>query len=216
MSYHAVLTAVGLFALTFLSPGPNLFLIVHTSLSQGQSAGIAAGAGVATGDAIYAALGLVGMATIIATSHTIFAGIQVLGGAYLIWYGFNLFRQARGRTKAVIGNPAHERAATQALTARVNFRRGMMTDLANAQTALFFVSIFSVTITPSTPWITKLAIWIGISLTSLLWRVLVSLAFSRPWVRRSYMHIQAYLEQLVGVVLMGFGIKLIIGGLKPN
>jgi amino acid exporter len=213
MSYHAVLTAVGLFALTFLSPGPNLFLIVQTSLSQGKSAGIAAGAGVATGDAIYAALGLVGMATIIATSHTVFACIQILGGAYLIWYGFNLFRQARGRTKAVIGNTA---APTSAASASVNFRRGMITDLANAQTALFFVSIFSVTITPSTQWPTKLAIWVGISLTSLLWRVMVSLAFSRPLVRRGYMHVQAYLEQLVGVVLMGFGVKLIVGGFKSN
>ncbi|MGX9934844.1 homoserine/threonine efflux transporter [Advenella kashmirensis] len=213
MSYHAVLTAVGLFALTFLSPGPNLFLIVQTSLSQGKAAGITAGAGVATGDAIYAALGLVGMATIIATSHTIFACIQILGGAYLIWYGFNLFRQARGRTKAVIGNTA---APTSTASASVNFRRGMITDLANAQTALFFVSIFSVTITPSTQWPTKLAIWVGISLTSLLWRVMVSLAFSRPLVRRGYMHVQAYLEQLVGVVLMGFGVKLIIGGFKSN
>ncbi|WP_193087626.1 LysE family transporter [Advenella sp. FME57] len=213
MSYHAVLTAIGLFALTFLSPGPNLFLIVQTSLSQGKSAGIAAGAGVATGDAIYAALGLVGMATIIATSHTLFACIQVLGGAYLIWYGFNLFKQARGRTKAVIGNTA---APALAASAGVNFRRGMITDLANAQTALFFVSIFSVTITPSTQWPTKLAIWIGVSLTSLLWRVMVSLAFSRPLVRRGYMHVQAYLEQLVGVVLMGFGVKLIIGGFRSN
>ncbi len=216
MSYHAVLTAIGLFALTFLSPGPNLFLIVQTSLSQGKSAGIAAGAGVATGDAIYAALGLVGMATIIATSHTVFACIQILGGAYLIWYGFNLFRQARGRTKAVIGNTADNRTPALPASAGVNFRRGMITDLANAQTALFFVSIFSVTITPSTQWPTKLAIWIGISLTSLLWRVMVSLAFSRPLVRRGYMHVQAYLEQLVGVVLMGFGVKLIISGFRPN
>ncbi|AHG64949.1 homoserine/threonine efflux transporter [Advenella mimigardefordensis] len=213
MSYHAVLTAVGLFALTFLSPGPNLFLIVQTSLSQGKSAGIAAGAGVATGDAIYAALGLVGLATIIATSHTIFAAIQILGGAYLIWYGFNLFRQARGRTKAVLGSTT---VPTMAASAGVHFRRGMLTDLANAQTALFFVSIFSVTITPSTEWPTKLAIWVGISLTSMLWRVAVSLAFSRPLIRRGYMRVQAYLEQLVGVVLMGFGVKLIISGFKSN
>ena len=213
MSYHAVLTAVGLFALTFMSPGPNLFLIVQTSLSQGKSAGMAAGAGVATGDAIYAALGLVGMATIIATSHTIFAAIQLLGGAYLLWYGFNLFRQARGRTKAVLGNTTVPAVAT---SAGVNFRRGMLTDLANAQTALFFVSIFSVTITPSTLWLTKLAIWVGISLTSLLWRAVVSLAFSHPLIRRGYLQVQTYLEQLVGVLLMGFGIKLMIGGLRPG
>lgn len=211
MSYHAVVTAVGLFALTFLSPGPNLFLIVQTSLSQGKSAGMAAGAGVATGDAIYAALGLVGMATIISTSHTIFAVIQILGGAYLLWYGFNLFRQARGGTRAVIGDAA---IAAPAYT-RANFRRGMITDLANAQTALFFVSIFSVTITPSTQWTTKLAIWLGITVTSLLWRTVVSLAFSHPLVRRGYMRLQAHLEQLVGVVLMGFGLKLIYGGFKP-
>ncbi|PJX25814.1 hypothetical protein CAP48_07190 [Advenella sp. S44] len=213
MSYHAILTAIGLFALTFLSPGPNLFLIVQTSLSQGKSAGIAAGAGVAAGDSIYAALGLVGMATIIATSHTIFACIQILGGAYLLWYGFNLFKQARGRTKAVIGSSP---AATSRASVSAHVRRGLITDLANAQTALFFISIFSVTITPATQWPDKLAIWLGITLTSLLWRVTVSLAFSRPTIRRGYMHVQASLEQLVGLVLMGFGIKLIFGGLRPN
>jgi len=213
MSYHAVAAAIGLFALTFLSPGPNLFLIVQTSLSQGKAAGLAAGAGVATGDAIYAALGLLGMATVISTSHTVFSAIQVLGGAYLIWYGLTLFRQARGRTKAVLGTTSPPSAAPYA---KAHFRRGMITDLANAQTVLFFVSIFSVTITPDTPSSTKLAIWLGIFLTSLLWRSIVALAFSRPLVRRAFMRVQSSLEQLVGVVLTCFGLKLIFNGLRPN
>ncbi len=212
MSYHAVAAAVGLFALTFLSPGPNLFLIVQTSLSQGKVAGLAAGAGVATGDAIYAALGLLGMATVISTSHTLFSAIQILGGAYLVWYGLTLFRQARGRTKAVLGSAA----APSAAFAGAHFRRGMITDLANAQTVLFFVSIFSVTITPTTPTPTKVGIWLGIFLTSLLWRSIVALAFSRPLIRRGFMRVQSGLEQLVGVVLTGFGLKLIFNGFRPN
>ncbi len=209
MSFHAVIVAVGLFALTFMSPGPNLFLIVQTSLSQGKSAGMAAGAGVAAGDAIYAALGLLGMTTLMSTSYLLFSGIQILGGAYLIWYGWNMIccasQPATSASTGIVSAVAH----------RTHFRRGIITDLANAQTVLFFASIFSVTINPSTTWPTKLAIWLGIVMTSVSWRLIVSVAFSRPSVRLGYMKMKTTLERFVGLVLIGFGIKLIYGGVKP-
>ncbi|MGC1817066.1 MAG: hypothetical protein WA900_05370, partial [Casimicrobiaceae bacterium] len=38
---HSVILTVGLFALTFLSPGPNLLVVVQASLVAGRAAGFA-------------------------------------------------------------------------------------------------------------------------------------------------------------------------------
>src|SRR6185312_10432590 len=89
---HSVLLTIGLFALTFLSPGPNLLVVVQSSLSAGRTAGIAAGLGVALGDAIYAALGLLGMAAVIGESGDLFTAIKIAGGLYLLWLAWKMLK----------------------------------------------------------------------------------------------------------------------------
>lgn len=210
MAIHTILVAIGLFALTFLSPGPNLLVVVHASLAQGRAAGIAAGLGVAAGDALYAALGLFGMATLIASSGTLFAAVKVLGGAYLVWYGSRMALRRRAPLRMA---PARREAPHSAGT---YFRRGLLTDLANPQTVLFFASIFSVTLTAQTDAWTKLGIWLGMFLTSVIWRLGVSQAFSLAAVRRIYQRVESGLERVVGVALGGFGLRLMLQGLRAR
>ena len=206
---HLALLAVGLFVVTFLSPGPNLLVVVRSSLFAGRGAGFAAGAGVAAGDAIYAALGLFGMAALVAQGGTLLHAIKIVGGVYLIWFGLGLVRRRNATTveEGVTGAP-------MALTGY--FVRGLVTDLANPQTVLFFASIFAVTLRPDTPMWAKLLAWTGIVATSLLWRVFLSMAFSRDSVRRAYRRTQQVMERLVGLGLAGFGVRLIYEGLRDN
>ncbi|HSV20354.1 MAG TPA: LysE family transporter [Casimicrobiaceae bacterium] len=203
---HSAALTVGLFALTFLSPGPNLLLIVQSSLSGGRGAGFAAGLGVALGDAFYAALGLAGMSALIQVGGSLFALVQVAGGAYLLWFGFDLVRKA-GRQAMAVG------ATGAAQSLRRYFWRGLLTDLANAQTVLFFASIFAVTLHADTPAWARLLAWSGIVLTSVLWRLALSTAFSRARVRAAYARAQGALERLAGVALMAFGLRLVCAGL---
>jgi amino acid exporter len=129
----------------------------------------------------------------------------VAGGAYLVWFGFDLVRKAGRRTMSI-------GAAGEAQSLRRYFGRGLVTDLANAQTVLFFASIFAVTLQPDTPvWVRMLA-WSGIVLTSVAWRFALSVAFSRARVRAAYARAQGALERLAGVALMAFGVRLIAVG----
>ena len=202
---HAVALTVGLFALTFLSPGPNLLLIVQASLSGGRAAGFTAGLGVALGDGVYAALGLAGMSALIEVGGTLFAAVQVAGGAYLVWFGWHLARDA-GRVPVAM-------AGGEPDSLRRYFWRGLLTDLANAQTVLFFASIFAVTLHADTPaWARALA-WSGIVVTSVAWRLALSTAFSRVRVRAAYARVQRGLERLAGAALMAFGLRLVYQGL---
>jgi len=211
---HSALLAVGLFALTFFSPGPNLLVVVHASLARGRQAGIATGLGVASGDALYAGLGLFGMAALIAQGGLLFAAIKVAGGAYLIWYAIGLLR---GHAPLQLeptqdAPPAGEAAETSGFY----FRRGLITDLANPQTVLFFASIFSITLTADTPLWAKALAWAGIVAVSLAWRVFLSHAFSVAAVRRGYARAQGVMERLVGVGLTLFGARLIYQGLQQR
>ncbi|HWZ73796.1 MAG TPA: LysE family transporter [Casimicrobiaceae bacterium] len=101
-------------------------------------------------------------------------------------------------------------------TLRSYFTRGLVTDLANPQTVLFFASIFAVTLTPDTPTWAKAVSWIGIVVTSMLWRSLLSVALSHHRVRRAYKRAQVPMERLVGVPLGAFGARLLIRGVSER
>ena len=204
---HSVILTIGLFGLTFLSPGPNLLVVVQASVSAGRAAGIAAGFGVAAGDALYAALGLLGMAAVIVRSGDLFDAIKIMGGLYLLWLAWKMVRARR---------PAGCEVADASPIAQTSnlFLRGLVTDLANPQTVLFFASIFAVTLTPTTPDWARFLSWLGIVLASLVWRVLLSFAFSRSGVRMMYSRWQHVLERLAGAALAAFGAKLLVEGIS--
>ncbi len=140
---HSIAVTLFLFVLTFFNPGANLFIVVQTTLSSGQKAGLTCGYGVVLGNAIYSGLGLFGLVTLMHEFGAFFSLIKVAGGAYLLWYAVTVFRN---RTQLNL-NTDSTLPAQHALR---YFRRGLISDLSNPQTILFFISIFSVTLTPQT------------------------------------------------------------------
>lgn len=202
---HSVILTVGLFALTFLSPGPNLLVVVQASLVAGRAAGFAAGLGVAVGDGVYAGLGLLGMATLIGRGGELFSAVQALGGAYLLWLAWKLVRRHPSASIDDLA-PAPQRSLGG------HFLRGLMTDLANPQTVLFFASIFAVTQSANTPSWARALSWLGIFGASVIWRGFLSVAFSRRRLRVAYGRSQRRIERVAGIVLAGFGAKLLLEG----
>ena len=207
---HSVILTIGLFALTFLSPGPNLLVVVQSSLSHGRRAGIATGLGVALGDGIYAALGLLGMAAVISQSGELFAAVKVIGGMYLLWLAWNLLSK-QSTTQFDTGSTNNAAQSPFKL-----FLQGLMTDLANPQTILFFASIFAVTLTAETPAWAKTLSWFGIVSASVIWRIFLSVSFSHSRVRAAYLRGQRAIECMTGIALAGFGAKLLFDGMRKT
>lgn len=203
---HAVFLTVSLFVLTFFNPGANLFVVVQTSLACGRRAGVLTGLGVATGDALYSGLGLFGMATLITQCETLFSLIKIGGGAYLLWFAWcSMRRQATPQMTALL-QPVSASGMTF-------FRRGLLTDLSNPQTVLFFISIFSVTLNAGTPTWARLMAWAGIVLSSLLWRIFLSQAFSLAAVRRAYGRTQRVASRVIGAIIGLLALRLIYEGI---
>lgn len=161
------------------------------------------------GDAIYSGLGLFGMATLITQCEEIFSLIKIVGGTYLLWFAWNSMRRQSTPQMSALQQP---------LSAPwyVFFRRGLITDLSNPQTVLFFISIFSVTLNAETPTWARLMAWAGIVLASVIWRVFLSQAFSLPTVRRAYGRMQHVASRIIGAIIGVFALRLIYEGITQR
>lgn len=178
---------------------------MQTTLSSGKKAGLTCGYGVVLGNAIYSGLGLFGLVTLMSEFGSLFSLIKILGGLYLFYYAITVFKN---RTQLNLSTEN----IVESFPSGVYFRRGVISDLSNPQTVLFFMSIFSTTISPSTPLWTKLVIWFGIIIASLIWRIILCQTFSMTSVRRMYSRIHKIVGKAVGIVLGTLASRLIYQG----
>ena len=110
-----------------------------------------------------------------------------------------------GRAAALAGVETEGARAIPAL-----FRLGLLTDLSNPKTIVFFASIFAVTLTPRTPLLARAAMLVSITLISIAWRTSLATLFSNRAVRRLYSQAEKTVNRVCGVILMLVGGKLLV------
>ncbi len=206
----SVLLVVGLFMLGVASPGPNFVVVVERSMASGFRAGFVTGLGVAAGDALYAAAGLLGLAAVVVQAGWLFGVVKVLGGLYIAWIGLRMV--LRSRRPSAARSPAEGGEPGLATC----FRAGLLTDLSNPKTVVFFASIFATAYDPALPaWVAG-AMWAGIVGSSILWRAGVAAAFSRNAVRAVYGRFRGAIEVVFGLALVAFGLRLTLQPRAPR
>jgi threonine/homoserine/homoserine lactone efflux protein len=87
--YVAYVAACFVFAIV---PGPIVTLVISNSLAHGARAGLANVAGAQLGLAVMIGIVLAGLASLIETMGWWFDWLRLLGAAYLVWIGVQLWR----------------------------------------------------------------------------------------------------------------------------
>jgi threonine/homoserine/homoserine lactone efflux protein len=119
-------------ALTLLLiPGPAVLYVVGQSIDRGRRAGLASVLGLHTGTLVHVAAAAVGISSLLVASATAFAAVRYAGAAYLVILGIRRLL-ARGRPT---GDEAREPSDL-----RRDFRRGIVVNVLNPKTALFFLA----------------------------------------------------------------------------
>jgi threonine/homoserine/homoserine lactone efflux protein len=111
-------------------PGPAVLYIVAQAVDQGRRAGFASALGVATGGLVHVTAAVVGLSSLLASSATAFEAVKLVGAVYLVYLGAR-----RLLTKA--GPIALQR---EHRPLRELFRRGVVVNVLNPKTALFFLA----------------------------------------------------------------------------
>ena len=201
MTEFFMLTLVA--ALMIMSPGPDFAIVVKNSLAFGRRSGMSASFGIAIATLCHVAINLLGVGVIIAQSIVAFTVMKVLGAAYLIYIGYKGIR-----TKPALKSAISETVVLE--TRKPNgFYSGFLTSLLNPKACLFFLSFFSVILSPNTKIYTQIFYGVWISVIAVIWFSLVSLFFTTPKISQKIQDFKHWLERFTGGVLILLGIKLL-------
>ena len=127
-------TALWLFSLTavalLLVPGPAVLYVVVQSAEQGRCVGLASVAGIHLGTLVHVAAATVGLSALVVASAVAFSTVKYAGAAYLIYLGV---RRLLARAEALELRRTRE-------PLRRAFARGIVVNVLNPKTALFFLA----------------------------------------------------------------------------
>ena len=137
-------TTYGLFVAASLAltlvPGPAVLYIVARSVEGGRPAGLASVLGIGAGGLVHVLFAAAGLSAVLASSSAAFAIVKWLGVAYLIYLGISRFLA-----------PDEERATVELKREPLRrvFSQGVVVNVLNPKTALFFLAFLPQFVDPS-------------------------------------------------------------------
>jgi threonine/homoserine/homoserine lactone efflux protein len=120
-----------------ITPGPGIFYVLARSLAGGRREGTLSSFGTFVGGLFHVLAAALGVSAILAASALAFHTVKYAGAAYLVWLGIRLIR-----------TPDTEMVADAALPSRSSFPQGILTEVLNPKTAVFFLSFIPQFIAP--------------------------------------------------------------------
>ncbi|NHB87900.1 LysE family translocator [Photorhabdus tasmaniensis] len=199
------LLVITLSTLGMLSPGPDFFLVVKNAIRYQRSAAMMTVMGLIAAIACHMTYCVAGLAILITTTPWLFNLMKYAGAAYLIWIGINSLLSRGGNTVTL------DDQTRQIVTFKKAFMQGFLCNLLNPKATLFFLAIFTQVLNVNSGVDEKLwyafIIW---SLSAIYWPLLVILIQSAP-VRCGLVKSQKIIDKLLGVVLIGLGVKVALG-----
>jgi threonine/homoserine/homoserine lactone efflux protein len=126
--------------LLLLVPGPAVLYITSRSIGLGRAAGLVSAMGIAVGTLFHVAAATLGLSALLVSSASAFQFVKYAGAAYLIYLGI---RTLRGGDAANL-DPSRER-----LSLRHVFGQGVLVNLLNPKTALFFLAFLPQFVDPA-------------------------------------------------------------------
>jgi len=178
-------------------PGPAVLYIVAQSVPGGRRAGVVSALGVSTGGLFHVAAAVIGLSALLAASAEAFTVVKLLGAAYLVWLGI---RTLLSRDERIGGRRVEP-------TLGRTYRRGVVVNVLNPKTALFFLAFLPQFVDPDGSTRGQLAVlgltFVLIALTSdLVWALVAGTAGGVLRRSRTFLRIQRYVS---GTIFLGLG-----------
>jgi threonine/homoserine/homoserine lactone efflux protein len=164
-------------------------VVARASITGGRNAGLRCAAGHGVGFGLYALAVVFGLATLMAQQPTLFALLQWLGAALLIYLGVRSLRAA-------------PRADAEAARQSGGFVTGFLTAFLNPKIALFFVAVFAAVLQPDMPFATQIGIAVMGWAIDTGWYAIVALALSAPSAVTRMQRAGAAIDYAMGMLLL--------------
>lgn len=132
-----------------ITPGPAIAYVVARTVAGGRSEGLASCLGTGLGGLLHVLAAAAGLSLVIAQSAVAFSVLKYLGAAYLVYLGMRmLVRKAPPATVAAVPSRGARRALVE----------GVLVEVLNVKTALFFLAFLPQFVAPGAAAVSQLVL----------------------------------------------------------
>ena len=196
--------------LLLLVPGPAVLYITSRSIGLGRAAGLVSAMGIAVGTLVHVAAATLGLSALLVSSASAFTFVKYAGAAYLIYLGI---RTLRGGDAATL-DPSRD-----PISLRRVFGQGVLVNLLNPKTALFFLAFLPQFVDPARGHATLQIFELGVLFALMGWMsdsawALVSGTFAEHI--RGSVRLRSTQRKVSGGALIALGLASAFSGAKAK
>ena len=194
--------------LALLSPGPDFVLIVKSAIKNDSKDAIGVALGITFANAVYIGLCLIGVGSILAASAPIMITLKIIGGLFLMYLGIQALRARKGAyDQFQVAQSAHSNIPKT--TFLKEFTAGFLSGIFNPKNLLFYLSLFTVVLTPEISFVFKLGLGIWMTVVVFAWDTAVIFLLSTRKVRAKFTQVAYYIDKVTGALLGVIGLTIV-------
>ncbi|MCW7753101.1 LysE family translocator [Desulfobotulus sp. H1] len=194
--------------LALLSPGPDFVLVVKSAVRNNGKNAVGIAMGIASANAIYIGLCLIGVGAILAASVPVMIVLKIVGGLFLMYLAIQAIR-ARKSSYSSFESGISPFSASDKTTFFKEFFIGFMSGMLNPKNLLFYLSLFTVVLTSEVGFTFKLALGVWMTAVVFFWDVAIIFFLSKRQIRSKFTKVVYYVDKVTGAILGVIGFTIV-------
>lgn len=189
-----------------LTPGVDTLLVVRNTTRGGWKDGAVSSLGICSGLFVHAAISAVGISIILLQTAWLFNALKLAGAVYLVWLGLGSLRRAA--TKNVTTKP-DSIAASQSVQLYRSFREGLLSNVLNPKTVIFYMAFLPQFIDPEQSAMVQSLFLASLHFAiAMVWQCILALFVARAHRSMASPMFGRVFDGVAGLLFIGLGLKL--------
>lgn len=189
------------------SPGPDFAIVLRYAVRFGRKQALAASLGIGVAILLHVSWSLIGIAVLIQSTPWLFKALSLAAAAYLAYIGILALRsQAPAHPEQTIAGSPNDTIPAPVKA----FIAGFVTNGLNPKATLFFLSLFAVIISPSTPLLFKVVYGIYMAVATAAWFCMLSIILTHTKVRGFLLLNGYWFDRAMGGLLLALAMHLVV------
>lgn len=210
------LTIAGVHLIAVASPGPDFAIVLKQVINHGRRAAILSSLGIGLGIMLHVIYSILGLSLLIKNTPMLYNILLYAAAGYLCYIGALSLRSSPGDTSIQESQTTANIGSDTPLQHIVKqghwqaFRLGFITNGLNPKATLFFLSLFSVVVAPTTADSVRWGYGVYLAMATAVWFVALSFLLSNSHIDQYLQQYRHVIDRLMGAVLIVLGISLIL------
>ena len=189
---------VSTLALGILTPGPAIIAAARSAAARGRQASMPYALGLAIGASFWCLFALFGLTVLFRVLPQSYALLRLLGGAYLLWIAFQMWRHA-----------TEPMTIAEGLAGGPGFRQGLALNLSNPKPALFYAGVILSLFPVLSTWGAAVVYLVALCVEVCFYAGVTVLMATDP-MRRGYRAARTAIDRVAGTLIGALGLTLML------